>query len=426
MLVYHPPRPLYDTSLFVVPLTAIIDSISIVYPEAIFVACGDFNTFQIDFLCTDFGLVNLSNTATRKNSNLDKFFTQPYVATTLTCRILTSAAKTDHRAVYIYHTNDHVNDLDNALSDDTRSQMEVMDLKSHHIDKMYLLLAHKSWQHVFDAQNPDIAYNTFVQICCETIDATIPKKTVTKRSSDPSFITPRIRILLKKRNKLMRAGKDRQAESITINIRHLIDSNRKNALATADKKGAKSLWQEVNKIRQNTTKTDNLSALVNNVGLNEMIKQISGTMFDSACQSHHANITQVTSIHSQLNERQIYAELRKLRKTATGVDELPSWFLKNCAEIITPPLCHIFNKCLLQTKSPHQWKLARIHLIPKVNRPKTATDSRPIAVTPILSRVFERLVLKNFLFPNTPAPLLDDQYAFRPTTSNNSSLACDH
>ena len=62
------------------------------------------------------------------------------------------------------------------------------------------------------------------------------------RESDPSYITPRIKILLRKRNKLRRAGKMEQADYIAVKANRLIAHNRSTALAGASNTDTKQLW----------------------------------------------------------------------------------------------------------------------------------------------------------------------------------------
>jgi hypothetical protein len=62
-----------------------------------------------------------------------------------------------------------------------------------------------------------------------------------------------------------------------------------------------------------------------------------------------------------------------------------------------------------------------IVLIPKVRPPCSFDDLRPISVTPILSRVFEKLFVRFFFYPSLPKSLLCDQFAFRPTGSTTAA-----
>ena len=75
---------------------------------------------------------------------------------------------------------------------------------------------------------------------------------------------------------------------------------------------------------------------------------------------------------------------------------------------------------------PDQWKTSVITPVAKIPRPTICADYRPISVTPILSRVLEKLVVRKFLYPifdhPTFAPSFSDQFAFRPTGSTTCAL----
>ena len=59
---------------------------------------------------------------------------------------------------------------------------------------------------------------------------------------------------------------------------------------------------------------------------------------------------------------------------------------------------------------------------PKVTSPQNLSDLRPISVTPILSRLVEKLIARKYLTPALPTKLLEDQYAYRPTGSTIAAL----
>src|SRR5206468_2468968 len=63
------------------------------------------------------------------------------------------------------------------------------------------------------------------------------------------------------------------------------------------------------------------------------------------------------------------------------------------------PLTYIFNLSLHSGTVPLQWKKAIINPIPKIPHPSTCSDFRPISLTPILSRIFEKLLVKSSLYP---------------------------
>jgi hypothetical protein len=118
----------------------------------------------------------------------------------------------------------------------------------------------------------------------------------------------------------------------------------------------------------------------------------------------------------------VYYALLRLKKTATGPDSLPSWFLKENAIALSPTITTIFNASLSQHVIPDLWRIAAIHPIPKVNTPTAMSQLRPISVTSVLCRVLERLVCKRYLLNNIPPGIISDQFGFRPTGSTTAAL----
>ena len=84
------------------------------------------------------------------------------------------------------------------------------------------------------------------------------------------------------------------------------------------------------------------------------------------------------------------------------------------------------NLSLDMSVVPTQWKRASILPIPKVNTPVSPSDFRPISITPILSRLLERIVTRGHIYPSFKhaPPFLDfsDQFTFQPTGSTTAAL----
>jgi hypothetical protein len=129
---------------------------------------------------------------------------------------------------------------------------------------------------------------------------------------------------------------------------------------------------------------------------------------------------------NHIGEFQVFKLLDTLKTTASGLDDIPYWFLRLSAPILALPLSILYNISLTRSEVPKQWMSSIITPVQKITNPKTCADFRPISVTPILSRLMEKIVVKNFLYPilNNPtsAHLFHDQYAFRPTGSTTSAL----
>ena len=61
----------------------------------------------------------------------------------------------------------------------------------------------------------------------------------------------------------------------------------------------------------------------------------------------------------QITERQVWNILAKLKRTATGPDEIPYWFWADHAELLTPVITHIWNLSLATHSWPTSWKRAK-------------------------------------------------------------------
>lgn len=90
--------------------------------------------------------------------------------------------------------------------------------------------------------------------------------------------------------------------------------------------------------------------------------------------------------------------LNKIREDcSTGHDNIPINLLKQMSDYIISPLCHIINSFISEGTFPTEWKIARISPLLKVKSPSEAVDYRPISVLPILSKVYERVILHQLL-----------------------------
>ncbi len=97
----------------------------------------------------------------------------------------------------------------------------------------------------------------------------------------------------------------------------------------------------------------------------------------------------------EVSYRDVLTEIRTLRSDSScGPDGIPVKFIKMVAEQLASPLTHILNNCISKQLFPSSWKIARICAIPKVETITSNNDLRPISILPTLSKIFERLVLR--------------------------------
>ena len=182
------------------------------------------------------------------------------------------------------------------------------------------------------------------------------------------------------------------------------------------------MWNAVRKLSNRTNATDRPVAGIDSRTLNEHYARISR---DSNYIAPSKKSTDSTN-EEMVSEYEVFKLLDKLKRTATGLDELPAWFLRIGAPVISKYIAKLFGKSILEGVGPTQWKQAYIKPIAKVTSPSVPADYRPISITPVLCRVMEKLVVRSFLYPallTAPSPLsFMDQYAFRPTGSTTAAI----
>ena len=67
-------------------------------------------------------------------------------------------------------------------------------------------------------------------------------------------------------------------------------------------------------------------------------------------------------------------------------------FLKRTAEVLALRIAVVFRRLLRLGSFPVCWRVANVTPIPKGPPSSSASNYRPISLTPIVSKVFERLV----------------------------------
>ncbi len=109
------------------------------------------------------------------------------------------------------------------------------------------------------------------------------------------------------------------------------------------------------------------------------------------------------------------------RRKAPGPDGVSPACLKTCADQLAPIFTQIFNISLELCKVPSCFK--RSTIIPVPNKPKITglNDYRPVALTSVAMKSFERLVLA--YLKDTTGPLLDPlQFAYRANRSVDDAV----
>ena len=130
------------------------------------------------------------------------------------------------------------------------------------------------------------------------------------------------------------------------------------------------------------------------LGSMPLTKDKLGEMINSLPAHEHLNLFNLR----QVIHTEVLKELTTMRNDSSmGPDQIPAKYLKLVAEYIASPLTHIINSFISCQRFPDAWKQARVSPIPKITNPTEADHFRLISILPVLSKVYERLVLYQLL-----------------------------
>ncbi|KAL0151483.1 hypothetical protein M9458_053269 [Cirrhinus mrigala] len=124
----------------------------------------------------------------------------------------------------------------------------------------------------------------------------------------------------------------------------------------------------------------------------------------------------------QISEDQVRQVFRKnKRRKAPGPDGVTPACLKTCADELAPIFSQIFNRSLELCEVPDCLKRSTIIPVPKKSKITGLNDYRPVALTSVVMKSFEKLVLA--YLKDITGPLLDPlQFAYRANRSVDDAV----
>eukprot|EP00057_Strongylocentrotus_purpuratus_P005534 XP_003731185.1 PREDICTED: RNA-directed DNA polymerase from mobile element jockey-like [Strongylocentrotus purpuratus] len=130
---------------------------------------------------------------------------------------------------------------------------------------------------------------------------------------------------------------------------------------------------------------------------------------------------QLTALRNRVDDREPFviheSDVRKRFKLinprkASGPDGVNGRVLKTCSSQLAVPYAMIFQTSISERVVPACWKASVVTPVPKNNRPSANGDFRPIALTSVVMKSLERLVLEKLT--SSVLPLLDpNQFAYK-------------
>ena len=410
--LYHPPKPLYLLQDFRAHIENCLNYFSSTFNDSCVIIAGDFNTLANSYF-EELGLINIVDSPTHGDNKLDRIYvTRPIFDA---CFVVKANVPTLHKAIVATTAREPPK---------TKPAKKHVKLRVRTPSKNAALLnclAVYNWDKVLDCTDTQSAFNNFYDCCRELMDTFYPLKNVTISEKDPHFITPYIKHLLRLKNNFSRKGQLEKADALAVKIGNLIAKNNTNFLNKAETGDAKSFWKQINQVLGKTPKHSVVS-----IDANTLNAHYAAISFDSHYQPPLRKYTCGTNNFQTVSEFSVFKSLTQLKQTASGPDGLEWWFIKLAAPAICTPLAYLFNLSLRNSFVPYQFKTSCITPVAKVAKPTNCSDYRPISITPILSRILEKIIVRQIINPALTLPpfhqKLENQFAFRPTGSTTNAL----
>ncbi len=110
-------------------------------------------------------------------------------------------------------------------------------------------------------------------------------------------------------------------------------------------------------------------------------------------------------------------------RKAARPDGITGRVLRSCADQLAGLFTSIFSESLATSVVPTSFKKKSVIIpVPKNNKPSCLNDYRPVALTSIVMKVFERLV-KSHICSSIPVTLDPLQFAYRPNRSTDDAIS---
>ncbi len=124
-----------------------------------------------------------------------------------------------------------------------------------------------------------------------------------------------------------------------------------------------------------------------------------------------------------VSEDEVRRALKRVNvRKAAGPDGITGRVLRSCADQLAGLFTSIFNESLATSVVTTSFKKSIIIPVPKNNKPSCLNDYRPVALTSIVMKVFERLV-KSHICSSIPGTLDPLQFAYRPNRSTDDAIS---
>ncbi len=263
---------------------------------------------------------------------------------------------------------------------------------------------------------------------CE--DMIIPKKPINIFSNNKPWLTKSLKNIINLRNISFIQGDETRNRELQKQVKREIKAAKvsyKDKVQTLLKSGnSRPAWEGVKSIMGMNSKKSPISLngksdseLAND--LNTFYNRFDVHDFGTELSMYKNISPQETSVHI---DSEVVLKLSKgiKERKSPGPDNISGRLLKNCAAPLSDIFSFIYCKSLQLARVPSIWKNSVIVPVPKTKHPKSLNDFRPIALTSLAMKAFEKIIKAELL--GVTQEILDPfQFAYRPGRGVEDAVA---
>ena len=269
------------------------------------------------------------------------------------------------------------------------------------------------WEMLIGSQDPHVSWPNFKLVLSKLCDKYIPKKSVKDQFLPPWYDSDCDKVLREKEKWRKKAGSENATEEDHQKFRKLRSDfkkimDQKMRFTVEDESDSslisKKFWKHVKSYSKSTRIPETVwygdcfkknPADQANMFNKFFFEQFSDeSNYDIDIEMGNADKFQDLYFH----ELDVQILLKNINSgKAAGPDGIHGTILKNCAVSLAKPLTKLFNISFVTGCIPEEWKLASVVPIHKKDEKRCVENYRPISLTSLVMKVFERCIQKELL-----------------------------
>ena len=287
------------------------------------------------------------------------------------------------------------------------------------------------WKDAFDGLNAHEMWDRFKSVFLEAQNSFIPfRKLTCGKAIKPVWFTAKIQRCIKRKKKMFSRYKvspttenKEKYKNIRTKLKALIrQAKRRSEISLSkeckgDLKKFFSFYKFKNKEKRIGAIQVNGQDIHDDQIKVEIFNEMFSNVFTEECLDSLPKVETNLSIITNINitQEKVYEKIKSVKENkASGPDDISARVLKEAARELALPLFIIFKRSFNYTEIPEDWKIANIVPIFKSGSKTDPGNFRPVSLTSIVCKNFERIMkdqIQNYL--ENEELLLPSQHGFR-------------